>query len=622
MQLENFYTSLISYISHLPPSFSPSHTLHLSKHVSLSTIARSPRGTMADSTASKRKTPPADGPPEADYQRHSKLARTHADEQNRSIDLTHDAASQPPSVERSTRGSRTQVASTINLADRVLLRVDMLPDAIRNHTRLGKAAAWVAETANAVNDSFDDMEWETLALLFRQAYFHLDQSARASPTNHRLMKMTGTEVKDVLATRPSYFIMNSLYPCHPKLSKFNAQLRLLFRHRKVSTPPRRRMPEQLTLVNCNLWPSVSEDERAELELKDDPLPPFFTQTDVLWSMAPGQRGEGGGLADENQTDTVVVEQHDHHPTPATPRSIDSDTAIELNKKRQDAQVHTPQPQERFPSTLEATWQDVVKWSREKQLPVARALLRVGLDPRHFSYAHLADDQPYFEKDKDKWNTIFANLDKTSGCSSARISVHAEPAGDGRGPHLPSHQSTADQDQPTPTAGHHSETHAAREDILDIALERSGFLQPGVTPEQRRQPKAGSSTRSTSQSPLVKLVELFQAMGRGSGDQKLNDHGAWKRQLERLAVLQERSAADRVNISDDLARIHDQLTDLTKKKKEADVRNKAVNDLLRQIISTGEGAAVCALLGGSDLGEVQTELGALERQFGISGEEMS
>lgn len=112
------------------------------------------------------------------------------------------------------------------------------------------------------------------------------------------------------------------------------------------------------------------------------------------------------------------------------------------------------------------------------------------------------------------------------------------------------------------------------------------------------------------------------MGGGSGDQKLNDHGAWKKQLERLAVLQERSAADRVNISDDLIRIHAQLTELTKKKREADVRDKAVNDLLRQIISNGEGTAVCAMLGGSDLGEVQTELEALERQFGISGGETS
>lgn len=578
---------------------------------------------MADSTSSKRKTPPTDGPPEADHQKPSKSARTHAEGQNAPTDLTHDAAPQPPSGKKNTRECRTEFTSTTNLADRVLLRVDMLPDAIRNHTRIGKAAAWVAETANAVNDSFNDKEWEVLTFQFRQAYFHLGQSARASPTEHRIMKkMAPEQIMPIHAStsRPFYFILNSLYPCHPKLSELNAVLRHLFRGLKVSSPPRRRMPEELTLIHCNLWPSVSEDKLAELELKDDPLPRLLTQTDVLRSITARQRDEGDDMVDEDRTHAVGEARHDHHRLPLTPRSPDSDAVIGLTKQPPDLQAHTPQPHERFPSTLEATWQDVAKWSREKQLPVARALLRVGLDPRRFSYAHLANDQPYFDKDKDKWDTIFANLDKASGCPSARTSVDAERVGDGRGPQLPSPQSTADQDQSISTAGHHPETPAIRKDILDVALERSAILHSGVTPEQSRQPEAGSSTGSTSQSPLIKLVELFQAMGGRTGNQKPNDHGAWKRQLERLAVLQERSAADRVNISDDLIRIHAQLTELTKKEREADVRDKAVNDLLWQIISTGEGTAVCAMLGGSDLGEVQTELEALERQFGILGAE--
>ena len=490
----------------------------------------------------------------------------------------------------------------------------MLPDDIRSHPRLGKAAAWVVRSANSLNQHFNDKVWGSLTSQFRQAYFHLGRSTRTSPNSHRVMAKATKYIQDESA-RPFYFILNSLYFEHPKPDKLNEEMKCRFRLLHRSPPLFEHMPEDLTLIPCNPRPLVSRQDilkAAEQEDEDDYLPRFLTPTDALQSEVDELRAKNALR--------VAQDQIHNHARAITLKPDDLNALVELTKRGQERQVHRPQAQELFPGSDRATWQAVVKWARERNLPVASAIVQARFDPRRFTYSHLADDQPYFDADKDKWDAIFTHFGKKPSPSSTAVCTSPKPGGEGHGRQVPGLQTTKGQPRPVPTADTHSKNPGTQADFPVAATESSEAPQPKTPQEQSTQPEARPTTEPALQSPLVKLIELLQVMGEVPGNQMPNNHGAWKAELEKLAALQERSAADRISISDDMLLSTLHLADLAKKRWDTDQRDKAVNSLLQQIISTREGATVCAMLGGSDLSKVQSELEALEKRFEHKGDD--
>jgi hypothetical protein len=576
---------------------------------------------MADSTSLKRKTPPKREASESERKKPSTSPRILMEKKKVTNDIRVTTAPEPPHATESTREPPTSVTSTTNLASHVLLRTDILPDAIQNHQRLLRAGAWAAQSANAVNEHFDNAEWDYIVLQFRHAYFYLGQGPRESPKKHRIVRrvLTKRSIPNKSAARPLYFLINSLYPRHPDLSQFNKILEAEWRSINMAGPPPvDHMPEPLSLIRCNVQPVVSNRALALLEQVDGTLPLFLIPDDVRRLKGAEQPMEGNATGPNNQTGTVSADQNGNHAGAASPGLEDLDSLFGLTAQRHGREAPVPQPPELFPSSNRFTWQDVAKWASERHLPVASALVHAGLDPRSFSYRHLANDQPYFDADKEKWDAIFARFDKNPRRSNAGASRDGQPVGEGCESDLRVTQPRVDQGLHIPTADIQPGNCTIPADILATATDGSTKPQPGTAQEQMGQYGTSPSTGSTSQSPLVKLVELLQVMGEGSGGNRANNHGAWKVQLAQLAALQEKSAEERIEISNDLIRTYDRLTALTKRKREADLRDKSVNSLLQQIITTGEGTAVCAMLEGSDLGKVQADLKALEKQFEHKG----